>query len=178
MPSTYTLIASNVITGTPTTVTFSSILSTYTDLILRASLRTTNASAVESLQIRFNGNTSGIYSLTKIYAGLGNPVGSDRGLGSNSTEMFIAAGADGANNTSNTFSSYELYIPNYTVSQNKPMSNNWAVEGNSTTDYFLAAQADLFRSTSAIDSIAITARAGGTNFVAGSSFYLYGIKNS
>jgi len=178
MPSTYTLISSNVVTGTPTTVTFSSIPATYTDLVLRASLRTTNLSAVESLRVRFNGNTSGIYSLTKIYAGLGNPAGSDRGLGANSTERFIAAGADGANNTSNTFSSYELFIPSYTLSQNKPMSNHWVVEGNSTTDYWIAAQADLFRSTDAIDSIEIFARAGGTNFVAGSSFYLYGIKNS
>lgn len=178
MANTFTLISSSVLGANATSVLFSSIPSTYTDLVLHVSARTTNLSAVESLKILFNNNTSTVYSLTKIYVGLGNPLGSDRGLGASSSEMFVAAGASGANNTSNTFSSLEMYIPCYTKAQSKPVASNWVVEGNSATDYWQAMEAELFRSSSAISSIEIIPRAGGTNLVTGSSFYLYGIKNS
>jgi hypothetical protein len=79
--------------------------------------------------------------------------------------------------SANTFGSAEIYIPSYTASQNKPLSTFGVVENNSAAggDTEIDAWANLYRDTAAISSIAINARA---TFAAGSSFYLYGIKNS
>jgi hypothetical protein len=80
--------------------------------------------------------------------------------------------------TSNTFSSFELYIPNYGSSATKPFSSFTAHENNSTTAY-LNAVAGLAAISSAVTSLSVLPNTSGTiNFVAGSSFHLYGIKNT
>ena len=78
--------------------------------------------------------------------------------------------------TSDTFSNDEIYIPSYAVAQNKIISVFNVLENNSTTNYWINADAGLLSNTAAITSITITA--SGSSFVSGSSFYLYGIKNS
>ena len=80
---------------------------------------------------------------------------------------------EGTSATSNTFATAEIYIPSYRVSQHKQISMDSATENNATTAY-RAVDAGLWRSTAAITSIELD----GSNFVSGSSFYLYGIKNS
>lgn len=172
MPSTYTLISSNVLSSDTASVTFSAIPSTYTDLVLRCSYRGTNVAA-NALQARvtFNSTTSG-YSFTELY-GTGAAAASNRGSSLANIELDQAA--DSAGNTTSTFTSVELYIPNYTVSINKPMSSFSAPEQNGTTAY-MSARAGLWSNTAAITSVTLTANVN--NFVSGSSFYLYGIKNS
>jgi hypothetical protein len=83
-------------------------------------------------------------------------------------------GIPGANQTSNTFSSSEIYIPNYTVSQNKPFGS-FSVTENNATAADIWAGANLWRNTAAITQINMKAV---SSFVSGSSFFLYGIKNS
>jgi len=82
---------------------------------------------------------------------------------------------DSATATASTFGSAEIYIPNYAGSTTKPFST-FAVQENNTTAAYIESGADLWGLTNAITSIALIA--GGYNFVSGSSFYLYGIKNS
>jgi len=176
MPNTYILIASNLITSNTASVTFSAIPATYTDLVLRFTSRTTNASTFDSLALKFNSDTSAIYSETTFNAN-GSTVASDRGLGANSTQFALLGASNGATNTANTFASIEIYIPNYTSTTSKPQSAFWAKEDNSTSTNSLYAVAALYRNTSAIDSINLTSR-NSQDFVSGSSFYLYGIKNS
>jgi hypothetical protein len=175
MPSTYTLISSNVLSSSAASVTFSSIPSTYTDLVLRGSTRTGDTGTyLNYVSFTFNGNTSSLYTATRLI-GNSSTATSDRDTSTTSFDMNGLSPT--ALTTSNTFSSFELYIPSYTASQNKPLGAFGVAENNSSTADQSRIQADagLFRSTTAISSITLTS---GVNFVSGSSFYLYGIKNS
>jgi hypothetical protein len=169
MAATYKLIASNVLTSSVAVVTFSSIPATFTDLVLRISTRVDFATVDSNVLIRFNGDTASNYSTTWL-RGSGSASNSSRNSG---TRIIGAAATQGTSATNNTFASAEIYIPSYTVSQNKPVAIDSATENNATEAYRVV-DAGLWRNTAAITSIELD----GTNFVAGSSFYLYGISNS
>lgn len=169
MATTYTLISSNVLTSSAASVTFSSIPATYTDLVLRISAR--NDGGGNLTYIQFNSDTANNYSKTNIY-GTGSVAGSDP----SGASSYVYAMVNQSSQTASTFSSSELYIPSYQVSQNKPMSQFGATENNATAATMVAA-AQLWRNTAAITSINLSA-GGGFNFVSGSSFYLYGISNA
>jgi hypothetical protein len=171
--ATYTLISSNVLASSAASVTFSAIPATYTDLVVRTSIRSDRASTWDQVYIQFNSDTANNYSNTYL-SGLGSG-------GANSSNNFDYSGlvdrfVDGDTATSNTFSNGELYIPSYTASQNKPMSE-FAVQETNATDARMAANANLWRNTAAITSIRFSPQ-NGTNWLAGSSFYLYGISNA
>lgn len=170
--ATYTLISSTTLTGSQTTVTFSSIPSTFTDLVLKISARSDRANAVELLNITFNSNSSAIASTTVLY-GNGASVANTRTSDETSTYYNWV---DAASSASNIFGSTEIYIPSYTVSQSKPYSSISVQEDNSSTAY-ISANSNLFRSNSAISRIDITPYIG-TNWISGSTFYLYGISNA
>ena len=169
MASTYTLISSQVLASSASTVTFSSIPATYTDLVIRASIRTDRAAVEDWLFIKFNGVTTN-RSYTRL-TGSGSAVASGR-----STTGIVLGETNAATSTSNTFSNQEIYIPSYTASQNKPMSGIGMQEDNAAAAYMMAS-AGLWSSTAAITEINLYPETG-PNFVTGSSFYLYGIKNS
>lgn len=171
MPGSRFLIASNTLTTSAASVTFSSIPDIYTDLALRYSVRG-NITGTDSLQtgIQFNGTTSG-YSHTYLY-GNGTTTASGSATSQSSLE---AVQEDSTGNTANIFASCEIYIPNYTSSTNKPVGRFGASEQNGTTAY-ISVHAGLSNVTSAITSITIKTNAN--DFIAGSSFFLYGIKNS
>jgi hypothetical protein len=169
MPNTYSLISSNVLSSSAASVTFSSIPATFTDLVLRMSVASTGV--IDGI-FRFNGSSATNYSRTYMQ-GTGSTTSSSRS--SNSTNIGLQDLYRNNGSTSNTFSSSEIYIPSYTVSQSKPISAVLADESNNTTaDMTLIA--GLFRDNTAISSFSIAPNSG--NFSAGSSFYLYGIKNS
>jgi len=171
MPSTYTLISSNVLSSSTYTVTFSAIPSTYTDLVFRCSTRT-NASGVAIDKLAFRTGANDVIYSTTILEGNGAAASSRRESDNNN----MAAGYNtGATATSDTFSSTEIYIPNYANTSNKPMSIFTAQENNTTTAY-IDVNAALHRVSSAITEVNFFTNSG--QFIAGSSFYLYGIKNS
>lgn len=171
MATTYTLISSNVLSSTAASVTFSAIPATYTDLVLRITARGTRVNQSVYTYIQFNSDTASNYSYTAL-AGDGAAASSYRGT---STTFGISGRNSAASGTSNTFSSQEIYIPSYTVSQNKPFSGIGIAENNTTTAY-IEADANLWRNTAAITSILIYP--ANNDWDTGSSFYLYGIKNS
>ena len=174
MPSTYTLISSNVLSSSAASVTFSAIPSTYTDLVLRCSTRGSRAAIVDNVVLRFNSDSGTNYSTTLI-TGLGSTASSYT-TGNGTSLSFNTANGD--TSTSNTFGSTEVYIPNYLSTSAKPLSVISVSEDNSTTNAYLRALANLYRGSSAISSIVITPEIG-PNWLSGSSFYLYGIsKNS
>jgi hypothetical protein len=173
MANTYELIASNVLASSTASVTFSAIPSTYTDLVLRASMRDDINNDFTGNPLTFNGNTSSIYSRTQL-RGNGATAASVRA--SNAANIDLASLTPGTQIAANTFNSLEIYIPSYTLSQNKPLSTFAVGEANVTTAYIVI-NAAIFATTTAISSITLTDGVGG-NFVSGSSFYLYGIKNS
>ena len=169
MPSTYTLISSNVLASSAASVTFSAIPSTYTDLVVRWSGRGDGAA---SYYITFNGTGGTSYSHTRI-TGSGSAASS--GQASNAAFIQYVASLEDSSYTANTFDSNEIYVAGYATSNNKPTGGGGTMENNATSS-FMNATAGLFRSASAITSLTIAAQSG--NLVSGSSFYLYGIKNS
>jgi hypothetical protein len=154
---TYEPIASVTSTG-QATISFTSIPSTYTDLVLvvnGAYSGTTYGS------FTFNSDTNNNYSYTRLLAYSGGLI-SDYNTG--------AAGRDGFS-LDTTAGSVIATIQNYantTTFKTMLMRENNAAAG-------VAAYAYLWRSTAAITSIAITAKSSGT-FVSGSTAVLYGIK--
>lgn len=172
MANTYKLIASNTLTSDTASVTFSSIPGTYTDLVLRTSIRDGQANPNSQIKFTINGLTTTINSRTSIYADSTTP-GSDRTSNAADFRWFYT---DGDNATANTFSNGEIYIPSYTASQNKPLSSVSFAENNATNPN-MGVIAGLIRETGAITSIKLEPNTA-VNFLSGSSFFLYGISNS
>jgi len=173
MANTYTLISSNVLSSSAASVTFSSIPSTYTDLVLKISGRTDDSANPQgSIRLYINGSTSSVYSFTRLTGNGSTTASYTSGSG---TELYFTFGLSTSQSTANTFSSADIYIPNYLSSANKPMSGSQVMETNSATA-FMGTTAGLTRITSAITTIEVTTNAG--SFVADSSFYLYGIKKN
>lgn len=173
MATTYELIKGETIAASTTSYTFSSIPATYTDLMLRLSLRSDQAAYTEVFNLRFNGISTTTYSYTAL-AGLSGVVSSFAA----SAETYARGGvASGSVNTANTFGNAEIYIPSYTAAQNKPIGAFSVSENNTVNDAPIQINAALWRSTAAITSIQILP-IGGPNWITGSSFYLYGIKKS
>ena len=163
---TMTLIASNTVgSGGASSITFSSIPQTYTDLLIKCSVRGSLSSNYGGL-ISFNGSGSGFTN--KYLEGSGSSVVSS------SYAQFIFAEVS-SSQTSNTFTNTEVYIPNYTSSNYKSVSSDSVTENNSTLSY-AELTANLWSNTAAITSISITAST--TSWVQYSTFYLYGISNS
>jgi len=173
MPSTYTLISSNVLSSSAASVTFSAIPATFTDLVLRVSARSDQATHASDCSLTVNSITT--YGDTDL---VGNSSTAASYLSLNGTNVIYGGSISAASSTASTFGSLELYIPSYLASANKPISGFTVGENNSSTanQANIVAIAGLVVSTAAITSVRL-ANAGG-NFVSGSSFYLYGIKNS
>jgi hypothetical protein len=174
MANTYILIASNTLGSATSTITFSSIPATFTDLVLKMSYRTTSFGSQEvGCRVAINGVNTASYSHTRINQD-GSTVASNRITDSSFGTVLAAGNGDGA--TANTFGNTELYIPSYLVAQNKQYYANFIAEynGNNTR---IGQAGQLFRNTSAITSLVITT-SDGNNFATNSSFFLYGVKNS
>jgi hypothetical protein len=143
-------------------ITFSSIPQTFTDLVVLVSTRQTTGS-FPTMFFYFNGLTTN-RSYRSLY-GTGSSALS--GTGSDT----IAGLTTGSSQTSNTFGSFNIYIPNYTGSTNKSVSAEGVTENNATESYqFLVA--NLWSSTAAITSL--TLLTGGT-LAENSTASLYGI---
>jgi hypothetical protein len=123
-----------------------------------------------NVDLNFNGVTGTSYSYTYLQ---GNGSAASSGFDSSQPNSYVGY-VDSANATSNTFGSLEVYIPSYTASQSKPVSTISVQENNNAAAY-MRAYATLFSNSAAITSIALTSP---SNFVSGSSFYLYGISNA
>jgi hypothetical protein len=174
LPSTYTLISSNVLSSSAASVTFSAIPSTYTDLILKASTRANAGSGNITWVVSINGSPAGSdYSMTELI-GEGSSAFSLRQ--SNFYWLQGYALENDTGTTSNTFNNVEMYLPNYTLSANKPLSIYGVKENNSSTVNVIDVVAGLWRNSAAVTSIRITN--SNSSIASGSSFYLYGIKNS
>lgn len=168
MPNTFELIASSTVgAGGASSIDFTSIPSTYTDLVLVSSLRSAGTSTTAAL-LRFNGSSTN---------------GSERDLNGNGsttssgTDTNMYAGyAVVSSYTASTFASNYLYIPNYAGSTNKSSSLDWVMENNATATN-MSISANLWSNTAAINQITLVAN-GTNNFAQYSTAYLYGVKNA
>jgi hypothetical protein len=151
----YTVPASSTVAN----VTFSSIPSTYTDLIVRVSGRSASASP-EGTYITFNGSQSN-FSGTYIIGDGGSP-----GIGN--IARYIGSIFGGGN--TNAFNCCYIYIPNYAVSATKTFTVVNCAE-NSATQGYNNIMGGQWANNSAINSITIES----SGFTQNSSFTLYGV---
>lgn len=170
MPNTFTKIASVTVgAGGSASMDFTSIPATYTDLCIKLSGRSARAAQqVDNLFITFNSTTSG-YTM-KALSGSGSAASS-----SGYSSRYASFSVDAAGSTSSTFSSHEIYIPNYAGSNYKSYSADSVSENNASN-----AQSDLvaglWSNTAAITSISLLPEV--STWVQYTTATLYGIKNS
>ena len=171
MAVTYEPIQTYTVSGTSTTtVTFSDIAGTYTDLILVADYATSVAGAQTIYY--FNGVTSGTpYSTTEMY-GVGSGSGSSYRF-TNQNQLWFSSGVGSGSTLGQTNAT--IHIMNYAnTTTNK--TSLYRQNSNSGTYPGVVAGVGLWRSTSAITSVSIKADTGTTKFASGSIFTLYGVK--
>ena len=167
MANTYVLISSSTVgSGGASSITFSAIPATYTDLLIKISARDADTSGALTA-LSFNGVTTNLSS--KAIRGTGSAVNS----ATFASNIYIAS-EPGAY-TASVFSSSDTYIPNYTSANYKSVSDDSTGENNATASE-MKLNAGLWSATSAITSIILTP--GVSPYVQYSTFYLYGIKNS
>jgi hypothetical protein len=163
MPSTYTPIATTTLGSDTASYTFTSIPSTYTDLIIVASAQRAISGSGGAGTIQVNGDGGSNYSSTLLYND-GATVYSYRW--SNQTTMNAAFNAADSSYGVNT-----IHIMNYanTTTYKTILSRyGWPASNDR-----VATGVNLWRSTSAITSITLSAA---SNIKAGSTFTLYGIE--
>jgi hypothetical protein len=153
------LIETKTLDTAAASIEFTSIPQDGTDLLIRASLRDDQNSAI-AMFISFNGSTSN-FSSRYVYGNGGS-------VSSGTLARYVGSTRDNA--TNNTFNSTEIYIPNYAGSTNKPYGADNVTENNGTTaDQNLIA--GIWANTAAITSLAISPASG--NWRAGSTISLY-----
>ena len=163
MPQTYVPLASQTLTSNQAAVTFSSIPSTYTDLILISNIQQT---AANNGTLRINGDTGTNYSWSFL-AGNGTSALSTRAATKNSIQMDNWSGPQSAGST---FQLNYVQIMNYSnTTTYKTVIARSGSGGNATE-----AVVGLWRNTAAITSLSIQIDVSG-NVLAGSNFTLYGI---
>jgi hypothetical protein len=169
MPTNPNMVAIQTVTvgsGGAATISFTSIPQTYTDLKIVLSGRTTQASLADSVYFSFNGSTSNFSGII-LYG--------DGGSASSFTQARYAGSQPGSTATASTFANIEMYISNYTSSNNKAYSVDAVTENNATTAYAYTA-GGLWSNSAAITSITLTPNAG--SFVQHSTATLYGVTSS
>jgi hypothetical protein len=174
MANTYVAIATvTVSTSAPTTIEFNTIPTTYTDLLVKLSVRTSKGSVSDSLGIYFNGSSTGYTTRSIVGNGSTATSGTDTGY----TDAYVGeSNADGA--TASTFSNQEIYIPNYQSSNNKSFSVDSVAENNATQGYNQTI-AGIWANTAAITSVRFrTFNTTNRTFNQYTTATLYGIKNS
>lgn len=160
MAVTYEKILSTTISSSTSSVTLSSIPSTYTDLVL-----VTNGKMVSgenSLGIRLNGDTGSNYSANALYGDgtTGNALRFNNGV-----EIYSGRMGSATNSTS------IFYLFNYSnTTTNKSILSRGASSG------IIMVTAGMWQSTAAINSIYVRGFGAFSDFASGCTFTLYGIK--
>ena len=162
--NTYVALDKKTISGSSTTtISFTSIPSTYTDLVLIAS--TQNSTSGQDFKITLNGTSTG-YSTTRFFGyGSGTPESSRR---TSQSYWFLD---ELGQPTSGDFMVQTFNLMNYsntTTYKTALWRNSWASTNG------VAAMVGLWQNTAAVNQIDITTTGGVMN--AGSTFSLYGIK--
>jgi hypothetical protein len=160
MATTYIPLATQTLSSAATSVTFSSIPNTYTDLVI---VHSGYSSTLFGSNLNFNGDTATNYSQTGIN---GNGTSATSYRDSNNTKV----NAVGLFNTTGDMGANITHIMNYSNSTtyktvlSRMGSSGWGTRAN----------VSIWRSTAAINSITITSSSADT-YSAGSTFSLYGV---
>lgn len=154
----YEWIASQVLTSSAASVTFSSIPGTYRDLVLICDV---TATATAALRARFNNDTGGNYSRVTM-TGNGSSANSYSGTNDSLTTVIAQLGTSAAN--------IAVYnIMDYTATD----KHKSVLARYNNTSQGVETDAYRWANTSAINEIDVFP--SNDNFAAGSTFHLYGV---
>lgn len=168
MATTFVKIATVTVgAGGAASMVFSSIPSTYTDLVIKISARSVGTST-SAILLRLNGSST--QGTIRAIEGNGASASSW-----NDTQSY-AGNIPLSTYTASTFANNEVYIPNYAGSTNKSSSVDSVTENNATTA-LADLQANLYSNTAAVTSITLAPN-GGNNIAEFSTATLYGISKS
>ena len=159
--NTYVALATQTLGSAAASITFSSISSAYTDLVVVVSAR--NTTATYTATIRVNGDSGSNYSSTQLY-GDGTTAGSNRDTSRTSIDNIYAASSANAAGVFNTTLVHIMNYSNATTYKTVLSRSNLTIQ--------TAASVGLWRNTAAITSVGIFSA---SNFAIGSTFTLYGI---
>jgi hypothetical protein len=166
-----TQIAQSVAAGSTAFVTFSSI-SGYTNVYIKAVLRT--ASGATDLKVQFNSDTGSNYDFSSQYIGSGGTVSNYSGPSTAQTSGMVCAPAF-STSPANLASQCTMRLNGYagtTFYKQWEGESTRNLAGGDSTNIRMISQGD-WRNTGAITSIKLFT-ADGSNFVAGSTFTIYG----
>lgn len=171
MATTYTLISKVTVgSGGASTITFSSIPQTYTDLVFLGTARNSNNN-YGGFFVKCNGSSAGSNVTAKRLLGDGSSA-----VQNGSTELLWTQ----SDFPANIFTSVQMYIPNYTNTTKFKSALMDGVVENTATDGRQQLTAWLWSQTDAITQVEFGTFDGGfaDKFVEHSTMYLYGISNA
>lgn len=175
MPNTYTLIGKANLTGTATTVSFTSIPQTYKDLALVMNTRSSFSAASSRYRIYIN-STSGasVYQLSALTATQSTASSES----ASAQSFFYSQVSPAATGDSNVYDTNEVYFSNYAgTSKYKGFVNTDSAVQSTVANISTFYGTCSWQDNSAITNLYIV-MGNSANFVAGSSFYLFGIASS
>jgi hypothetical protein len=164
MPITYEKIATTTLGSAASSVTFSSISGSYTDLVLVVSA-TWSGGSNSSFGFRLNSDTGSNYSITQLY---GDGSSAASGRSSNQTKAVI--GQINPTEFGTTIFQFQNYSNATTYKTTLSRSN--------VTGVITLAGVALWRNTAAITQIDLEYFDTAGTFDTGSTFTLYGIKSA
>ena len=160
MPTTYEKIATTTLGTASSTITFSSIPTSYTDLRLVLTFKT-SSNGLQS-ELRFNSDSGANYSQTRLW---GNGSSATSGRRNNATN--ILAEVYGGNTTNPHLTTFDIF--SYTGSSNKSLLTTANEDDNGSGGVVYGV--GLWRDTSVISTITLTS----SDFASGTTATLYGI---
>ena len=168
----YESIATVTLGSSQSSITFSSIPSTYQHLQIRGISKCSRTSADQgTFRYRLNGDTSSSYSYHRLF-GNGSSVSSDGGGSFNYGYLYYGATT---NDTASTFGVSVWDILDYSNTNKYTTVRYLGGLSNNNTSDGVGIGSNAWLNTSAVNSIVIEID-GGFNFLQYSSFALYGIK--
>jgi len=162
MPATYDSIASTTLGSAQSSVTFSTISGSFTDIVAVCNIKGDAGNI--GCEVQLNSDTGSNYSNTQLQ-GNGTTAASFRY--SNQTSIFITSNyGAGTNEWATVLWNFQNY--------SNTTTNKTVLGRYSRATHEITAGVGLWRSTNAITTIKFTATGG--SFITGSTFTLYGIK--
>ncbi len=149
---------------------------TYDHLMIEASIRSEQTNTYfDSIQMRFNGVSTNVYSDTLLYAQTATPVSTQNGARADLTGAWWPA----ADMTADTFGCLTVWIPHFASSNYKQviMSSSGANATTSGDNWRIGVSGGLYAQTTAISSVEIKSGYG-ANHAQYSTFDLYGLKGA
>jgi hypothetical protein len=158
-----TLIASSTVgSGGTSSIDFTSIPATYTDLFILLSGRTVNQGNV---RLNLNGSASGFSARTMYVNGGGAPA-------TYTDTVALGRATFSSDTPSNNFGAMGIHLPNYRSSVSKPFSADcYAASYNGG---YIMVTAGVWANNAAITSLSLLPPSG-TTFIENTSAYLYGV---